>query len=253
MSIDALILAAGKGTRMPSPRPKVLQTLLGETMLTLVTATLNAMPRIRGIFTMVGCEAAMVSAEAELAAARASVKQAEAEVNSARADAAGAEANIQAMKADIARIQADLDDCKLISPINGRVQYRIAETGEVLSSGGRVLNLVDLTDVAVVLKVEGLILCKTEVGKHRQMAGTLNVKYIKEVNVCTCLAGLAKRFINAVIPVRHRNCVEKALHFRRVHKTEHTVFLIVFWSNRLEDTTYLRAAGMNYRASAGSM
>ena len=92
-------------------------------------------------------ETIYLSAEAELAAARASVKQAEAEVNSARADAAGAEANIQAMKADIARIQADLDDCKLISPINGRVQYRIAETGEVLSSGGRVLNLVDLTDV----------------------------------------------------------------------------------------------------------
>ena len=70
MNIDALILAAGKGTRMPSPRPKVLQTLLGETMLTLVTATLNAMPRVKGIFTMVGCEAAMVSAEAEAAASR---------------------------------------------------------------------------------------------------------------------------------------------------------------------------------------
>ena len=68
--LHALILAAGKGTRMPSPRPKVLQTLLGETMLTLVTATLHAMDRVGDIFTMVGCEAAMVAAEAEAAAAR---------------------------------------------------------------------------------------------------------------------------------------------------------------------------------------
>ena len=88
-----------------------------------------------------------LTANAELAAARAAVKQAEAEINSAIADAKGAAANIKAMKADVARIQADIDDCKLTAPMDGRIQYRIAETGEVLSAGGRVLNLVDLTDV----------------------------------------------------------------------------------------------------------
>ena len=88
-----------------------------------------------------------LTAEAELTAAKAAVKQAEAEINSAIADAKGAAANIQAMKADVARIQADIDDCKLTAPMDGRIQYRIAETGEVLSAGGRVLNLVDLTDV----------------------------------------------------------------------------------------------------------
>lgn len=92
-------------------------------------------------------ETIFLTAEAELAAAQASVKQAEAEVNSAIADAAGAEANIQAMLAEVARYQADLDDSRLTAPIDGRVQYRIAEAGEVLSAGGRVLNLVDLTDV----------------------------------------------------------------------------------------------------------
>lgn len=69
-SLNALILAAGKGTRMPSPRPKVLQTLLGESMLTLVTATLAAMPRVGRVFTLVGNEADMVSAEAARAAER---------------------------------------------------------------------------------------------------------------------------------------------------------------------------------------
>ena len=34
-----------------------------------------------------------------------------------------------------------------MAPREGRIQYRIAQPGEVLSSGGRVLNLVDLTDV----------------------------------------------------------------------------------------------------------
>lgn len=92
-------------------------------------------------------ETIFLTAQAELAAALASEKQAVAEVNSAIADADGADANIQAMAAEVARIQADLDDSRLTAPIDGRVQYRIAEAGEVLSAGGRVLNLVDLTDV----------------------------------------------------------------------------------------------------------
>ena len=58
-----------------------------------------------------------------------------------------AEASISAAKADADRVQADIDDSTLTAPLDGRIQYRIAEVGEVLSSGGRVLNLVDLTDV----------------------------------------------------------------------------------------------------------
>jgi HlyD family secretion protein len=45
------------------------------------------------------------------------------------------------------RIEADLDDSVLKSPRDGRVQYRVAEPGEVLAAGGVVLNLVDLADV----------------------------------------------------------------------------------------------------------
>ena len=56
-------------------------------------------------------------------------------------------ANIKAAQADIARIQADLNDSKLTAPLDGRIQFRIAEPGEVLGAGGKVLNLVDLTDV----------------------------------------------------------------------------------------------------------
>ena len=68
--LDALILAAGRGTRMPSPRPKVLQTLLGETMLGLVHAALASLPELDRVLTLVGFGADMVRAEAARCARR---------------------------------------------------------------------------------------------------------------------------------------------------------------------------------------
>ena len=109
-------------------------------------------------------KAIYLSAAAELAAAKAAVKQAKAEINSAIAEAKGAAANIQAMKADVARIQADLDDCKLIAPMNGRIQYRLAEAGEVLSAGGRVLNLIDLTDAYMTFFLPSGVAGKVAIG-----------------------------------------------------------------------------------------
>ena len=92
-------------------------------------------------------EAEYLSAKAAFESAQAGVKQAEAAVAVAKADAEGAKAAVMAADADIARIKADIDDSLLVSPRKGRIQYRIAQKGEVLSAGGRVLNLVDLTDI----------------------------------------------------------------------------------------------------------
>jgi HlyD family secretion protein len=54
---------------------------------------------------------------------------------------------VDAAQAAIEAIDTEIDDATLRSPRDGRVQYRVAEPGEVLGSGGRVLNLVDLGDV----------------------------------------------------------------------------------------------------------
>lgn len=102
--------------------------------------------------------------EAQLAAANASVKQADAAIESAKADALGAAAAIQAAAADIARIQADIDDSTLLAPRDGRIQYRIAQPGEVLSAGGRVLNLVDLTDVYMTFYLPEQIAGRVKIG-----------------------------------------------------------------------------------------
>jgi HlyD family secretion protein len=87
------------------------------------------------------------AAKAALSAAQAQVAAADAAISAAKSQIVDAQAAIEAAKATIERIQADIDDSTLYSPRDGRVQYRVAQPGEVLPAGGRVLNLVDLTDV----------------------------------------------------------------------------------------------------------
>ena len=54
---------------------------------------------------------------------------------------------MEAQQAMIDRIQADMNDSELKAPRDGRVQYRVAQPGEVLNPGGIVLNLLDVGDV----------------------------------------------------------------------------------------------------------
>ncbi|ODS00377.1 glycoside hydrolase family 43 [Methyloceanibacter methanicus] len=82
-----------------------------------------------------------------VAAAEAQVAAADAAIGLAKSQVIGARAAVDATQATIERIKADIDDSTLRSPRDGRVQYRVAEPGEVLAAGGTVLNLVDLTDV----------------------------------------------------------------------------------------------------------
>lgn len=91
--------------------------------------------------------ASVQGSAAALAAAKAQESAAESAIVTARSQIAGAQANADADRAKIIRVQADIDDSKLKAPRFGRVQYRIAQPGEVVGPGGRVLNLVDLSDV----------------------------------------------------------------------------------------------------------
>lgn len=73
------------------------------------------------------------TAAANLAGARNRVSEADAAVESAQA-------NVDALKVGV-------DDTLLRVPVDGRVLYRLAEPGEVVSAGGRVLAMIDLSDV----------------------------------------------------------------------------------------------------------
>jgi len=91
--------------------------------------------------------AALHGAEAALSRAKADVAAAEAAISTAKAMVITATANVVSAQATVDRIQADINDSTLKAPRGGRVQYRVAQPGEVLPAGGKVLNMVDLTDV----------------------------------------------------------------------------------------------------------
>ncbi len=91
--------------------------------------------------------ASYLSAKAAVSAAKAQLAASEAAIGAAKAQIIDAQAAVEAAKAAIATIEADIKDSTLKTPRTGRVQYRVAQPGEVLSAGGRVLNIVDLGDV----------------------------------------------------------------------------------------------------------
>ncbi|HQM30750.1 MAG TPA: HlyD family efflux transporter periplasmic adaptor subunit [Syntrophales bacterium] len=92
-------------------------------------------------------QARVQSAEATVSAARAQLAAAEAAVATGLSEISGSRSAVDAARATVERIQADIEDSSLKSPREGRVQYRVAQPGEVLGAGGRVLSLVDLSDV----------------------------------------------------------------------------------------------------------
>ena len=101
-------------------------------------APLSKLDDDRAVFQ--AAKAAVSAAEAQVAAAQAAIGQ-------AKSNVVAAQSAVEATQATIQRIQADIDDSVLKSPRDGRVQYRVAQPGEVLSPGGVVLNMVDLSDV----------------------------------------------------------------------------------------------------------
>lgn len=58
-----------------------------------------------------------------------------------------AQSGVQTAAAAIERINSELDDAVLKAPRAGRVQYRLAQPGEVLAGGGKVVSILDLSDV----------------------------------------------------------------------------------------------------------
>ena len=68
-------------------------------------------------------------------------------VNAAQAQVGALHAAIGAAEAQVAQLSSEIDDSSLLAPLDGIVQLRLAEPGEVLGAGGRVLLLIDANDL----------------------------------------------------------------------------------------------------------
>ncbi|MBQ4106488.1 MAG: HlyD family efflux transporter periplasmic adaptor subunit [Lentisphaeria bacterium] len=91
-------------------------------------------------------------------------KSAAAELEYAKASVLSAEGRLAAAKAQLQYIEANLADSLLLATYDGRIQYVLAHEGEVLSAGGRALNLVDLTDAYMTFFLPTNIAGKIKIG-----------------------------------------------------------------------------------------
>ncbi|STZ75689.1 HlyD family secretion protein [Bergeriella denitrificans] len=88
-------------------------------------------------------------AAAAVKAAEAARDEAQAVVAQSRAQIAEAEAGVEQAGAAVKSAASANDDMLIRAPIDGRVEYKIAEAGNVVGAGSRVVSLLDPTDVSM--------------------------------------------------------------------------------------------------------
>lgn len=94
----------------------------------------------------------------------------------AKANVAAAEAmlvsklrNVDASKATVLEIQTQIDDSTLVSPSKGRILYRLTEPSEVLGSGGKVLTLLNLSDIYMELYLPTSVVQRISIGAQARI------------------------------------------------------------------------------------
>ncbi|MDX3970228.1 MAG: HlyD family efflux transporter periplasmic adaptor subunit [Bradyrhizobium sp.] len=99
---------------------------------------------LRRALTLVGTGAVSQQARDEAQSERDSAR---AVLEAAQKTVTAREMSIAAAKALVDQIDAQIADAILVAPVRGRVLYRLANPGEVVSAGGKVLTIVNLSEI----------------------------------------------------------------------------------------------------------
>lgn len=101
-------------------------------------------------------------------------RTAQRDVSRANLDAAkvaveDAKAATAVAEAQVAQIEATVADMTLRAPVSGRIEYRLAQTGEVIGAGGRVLTLLDMSDAHMVIFLPTADAGRVELGSEARI------------------------------------------------------------------------------------
>jgi HlyD family secretion protein len=90
-------------------------------------------------------------------------------LDSAKVAVEDAKTAVEAAEAQVTQIQAMIADMTLKAPVSGRVEYRLAQTGEVVAAGGRVLTLLDLSDAHMTIFLPTSQVGRVELGSEARI------------------------------------------------------------------------------------
>lgn len=100
---------------------------------------------------------------------RRNFESADASVKATTAQRDQAQFAIKKAEAEVERIQSVLHDLVLVSPRNGRVQYLLLRSGEMVAAGAPVLTVLDLTDVYMTIFLPADDAAKLEIGSEARI------------------------------------------------------------------------------------
>jgi len=92
-----------------------------------------------------------------------------ASLHAANARVEQAEHALEASRHDVDLLQINISDNALIAPRDGRIQYRIANVGEVLPAGGKVFTMLDLNSVYMDIYLPTADTGRTRIGDNSRI------------------------------------------------------------------------------------
>lgn len=122
-------------------------------------------------------------AEAEYDTSLNTLAVAQANLGASKAALRTQEYAVKAAEAQVRQIETQLSDAVLRSPTRGRVLYRLAEKGEVLPAGGKVVTLLDLTEIYMEIYLPADAAVRTAIGAQARVVFDVAPQYAAHARV----------------------------------------------------------------------